>query len=85
MKRIVLLFATALPLACAPTSRAPEGTCDATEFSAIEGLDIETVTLPAELEQRVIGPGMAVTMDFRPNRLNVEIDDAGMIRRVYCG
>lgn len=34
---------------------------------------------------RVIRPGMAVTMDYSPDRLNIEIDEAGRISRVSCG
>ena len=34
---------------------------------------------------RVIEPGMAVTMDFSPSRLNIELDATGRITRVYCG
>ncbi|MCC7320187.1 MAG: hypothetical protein IT542_04315 [Rubellimicrobium sp.] len=41
------------------------------------------MTLPADT--RVITPGMAVTMDFRANRMNIMLDDAGMIESVTCG
>lgn len=34
---------------------------------------------------RVIEPGMAVTMDYSPNRLNIELDAGGRITRVTCG
>lgn len=34
---------------------------------------------------RVIEPGMAVTMDYRYDRLNIEVDDAGRILRIHCG
>jgi hypothetical protein len=34
---------------------------------------------------RVLFPGMAATMDFRPDRLNFEIDGSDQITRVYCG
>ena len=34
---------------------------------------------------RYIGPGDAVTQDFRPDRLNVELDDQGRIVRLRCG
>ncbi|MFN3973277.1 MAG: I78 family peptidase inhibitor [Gemmobacter sp.] len=36
-------------------------------------------------ETRIIRPGMAVTMDYRENRLNIEIDTRERIVRVYCG
>lgn len=34
---------------------------------------------------RTINPGDAVTMDFRPDRLNVEIGEDGRIKRLRCG
>lgn len=34
---------------------------------------------------RVIRPGDAVTMDFREDRVNVEVDAAGAVSRIYCG
>src|SRR5690606_5907223 len=34
---------------------------------------------------RVIRPGMAVTMDYRAGRLNIEVDDDGRITKVSCG
>lgn len=40
-----------------------------------------TLTAPA----RVIRPGMAVTMDYRAERLNIELDGRGQIIRITCG
>lgn len=34
---------------------------------------------------RVIKPGQAVTMDFRVERLNLYLNDAGAVERVSCG
>ena len=34
---------------------------------------------------RVIKPGQPVTMDFRPDRLNIEVDDDNLIVRINCG
>ncbi len=34
---------------------------------------------------RVIKPGQAVTMDYRVERLNLYLDEAGAIERVSCG
>ncbi|MFP1642937.1 I78 family peptidase inhibitor [Pontitalea aquivivens] len=33
---------------------------------------------------RIIRPGMAVTMDYRPDRLNIEIDARNRIARAHC-
>lgn len=34
---------------------------------------------------RVLRPNQAVTMEFHAQRLNLELDAAGVIRRVRCG
>ncbi|HZW17406.1 MAG TPA: I78 family peptidase inhibitor [Luteimonas sp.] len=34
---------------------------------------------------RVIKPGQPVTMDYRADRLNVEVDEQGAIVRISCG
>jgi hypothetical protein len=34
---------------------------------------------------RVIRPGMAITMDYSPTRLNIELDEAGRVALVFCG
>ncbi|EQB09091.1 MAG: hypothetical protein K0R64_2643 [Novosphingobium lindaniclasticum] len=33
---------------------------------------------------RVLKPGTAVTMDFRPDRLNVQVDEQGKIKGFTC-
>jgi hypothetical protein len=37
------------------------------------------------LARRMIGPGTMVTMDHRPDRLNICFDERGVITRVYKG
>ncbi len=34
---------------------------------------------------RIIRPGTAVTQDYRPDRLNVHINNKGRIERIACG
>ncbi len=34
---------------------------------------------------RILQPGSQMTMDFSPQRINLELDDQGAIRRVWCG
>lgn len=34
---------------------------------------------------RVLAPADAVTLDYNPQRLNIDIDEAGLIRRLSCG
>lgn len=37
------------------------------------------------MRARVIKPGQAVTQEIDPQRLNIEVDDTGKIRRLRCG
>ena len=37
------------------------------------------------MRTRVIRPGQVVTMEVDPQRLNIEVDEAGRIRRLRCG
>jgi hypothetical protein len=39
----------------------------------------------AKGDVRVIKPGQAVTMDYRADRLNVEVDARNAIARITCG
>ena len=34
---------------------------------------------------RLIPPGTAVTMDHRPDRLNVDLDENDVITKIWCG
>ncbi|MBX3506821.1 MAG: hypothetical protein KF895_15175 [Parvibaculum sp.] len=34
---------------------------------------------------RIIRPGTAVTKDFRPDRLNVDVNEEEIVTRIYCG
>ena len=61
-------------------------TCGAAQHAALVGQDATALERVLILGQvRVIRPGMAVTMDFRPERINFEIDEAGRVARIYCG
>lgn len=51
-----------------------------------------TAAVEAEVRQRsgaktirVIRPGMAVTMDFRDDRLNIDVDARNVVTGVRCG
>lgn len=67
------------------------GTCDAKAASAFVGqMASDAVAQQARTAAgaqgvRVIRPGMAVTMDYRAGRLNLELDDAGRIVKASCG
>ncbi|PTQ74864.1 I78 family peptidase inhibitor [Celeribacter persicus] len=95
MTRISALLALSLfflsackeePRAATENMTAPAETCAASLVtpligepkSALDGLGI-----PEPL--RIMGPGIAMTMDHIPERTNIEIDKSDHIRRVWCG
>ncbi len=62
------------------------GECPAEHFQLLVGQlrgELDTSTLP--VPYRIYGRGDAVTMDYRPNRLNVVIGDDDRVERVSCG
>lgn len=64
----------------------PANDCGASGYQRLVGQDA-TVLRRMQFGRpvRVIEPGMAVTMDYAPERLNFWIDKNGMIERVTCG
>ena len=69
-----------------PPPLPPEGSCGAPDLQFLRGQP-ETVlqTMKFGVPVRIIQPGMAVTMDYNPTRLNIEIDESGEIFRISCG
>lgn len=77
--------------AAATPAAVPEGSCDDTQAQWI----ISKAATSAELEQagkdanaatvRSLKPGEAATMDFNPNRLNIDLDEKGVVTAVRCG
>ncbi len=39
----------------------------------------------SERPLRILKPGDAYTQDFAPNRVNINLDEAGVITRIWCG
>lgn len=90
MKRFVLI-APVLFIAACTTGPAPSlppaaaDTCGAAQYANLIGQDataLERVLIMGEV--RIIRPGQAVTMDFRPNRINFGIGPNNAIRSVSC-
>lgn len=89
------LMALALPLAllaCVEPSLPPidplpaENACGADELQDLVGQSATRLeTIRFGVITRIIRPGMAVTMDYSPNRLNIYIDELEVITAVRCG
>ncbi len=74
---------TALPM---PPVLPHPGDCGAGGLTSLTGQHFSHLAdaqLPGAL--RVLHPMQAITMDFSPSRLNVRVDDAGIIRSMQCG
>jgi hypothetical protein len=76
--------------AAPPAPGAPQGECNAAKAEAFIGRAGAAVAEQARAaagakDVRVIGPDQAVTMDFRPDRLNLETDADGKVLKVRCG
>ncbi len=68
-----------------------EGNCDAEAAQRFVGKKADEATVKAAVAAsgakaaRVIKPDTMVTMDYRGDRLNIRLDDAGDIIAVTCG
>lgn len=86
-----------LPLAgcMAPTSAEPVrvgmGECSAAPAQSLIGKVGTTdsaqnaLTLTGSKTLRWLRPGMAVTMDYRSDRLNITLDENNIITQISCG
>lgn len=65
--------------------------CDASKAqglvgrAASEALGAEAMRLSGAGKLRWIAPGMAVTMDFREDRLNIKLDERNKVVALTCG
>lgn len=92
MTILAKLALAAVPLvaltACVQPEPPPQPDTDSCNASSLQGLVgqpstvLRTMLLPAGT--RVINPGDAVTMDFRPDRMNIEIGTDGRIAKIGC-
>lgn len=60
--------------------------CPAQHFQMLVGQlrgEVDTSTLP--VPYRMYGRDDAVTMDYRPDRMNVVVGENGRVERVVCG
>jgi hypothetical protein len=83
--------ASAPPPADPASPVARPGTCQAEPVQWAVGQPAEQATMARVWREsgagliRPIGPKQAVTRDYRPDRVNVELDAANVITRISCG
>ena len=69
----------------------PTGQCDASRAQGLIGepasqaLAIEAQRLTGGNAVRWIQPGQAVTMDYRPDRINIKLDAQNRVTGITCG
>lgn len=87
MKRLLILIALAgCSMTEPPLPPQLEDTCGAADFANLIGQDATALEKTLLLGPvRVIRPGDAVTMDFRPDRINFKIAENETIRTIDCG
>lgn len=86
MPIVLVLLAAPLLAACQPAAVPPAAdACGAAGYQSLTGALLAAVTLPADLDARIIQPDSAMTLEYRAERLNIRVDDAGRIIAVTCG
>lgn len=90
MKRLIPIAALGL-IACTTTPESGSGPCRADGLGNLVGrnataaLGVEAQRRSGARQVRWIRPGDAVTMDFRPDRLNIRLDASGRVESFACG
>lgn len=69
-----------------PVPDAAEDTCGASTLGRLIGRDATALERELILRpMRLIRPGTPVTEDFRPTRINFQIDGQERLTRIWCG
>lgn len=66
-----------------PTMETPA--CNYDEWVGMRRAQVEPLVNATGRPARILPPGSVMTMDYRAERINVELDDADIVVRVFCG
>lgn len=58
---------------------------DDAEYVGLAGPEAEALASARGWRTRLLPPGAMMTMDYRPDRLNLYLDDAGTVTRAHPG
>jgi hypothetical protein len=86
MMRIAVLAVVLVLGGCVAIEEPEQNACGADGMQDLVGQDksvFAAMTFP--VGTRIIEPGMAITEDYSPTRLNFDIGTDGRIMRVWCG
>lgn len=68
------------------TEGAKPAVCDTQGLEALIGKSKEALSaIDLPQNTRIIEPGTMVTRDYRRDRVNIDIDEAGIISKIWCG
>ena len=88
----VAFFAVLILSACVPKGDGrvknllPKSSCGAENLQHLVNLPYEARDFEVEGRAlRILPPGSVMTMDHRIDRLNVDLDQKGIITRIWCG
>lgn len=60
-------------------------TCGADQVQDLVGQPVEAARDRLTSGVRIIPPNSPITQDYRPDRLNVDLDAGAIITRIWCG
>ena len=70
--------------AAVPTDEAV-AECEFSDWVGKSSAEAESRAKATGRPYRILPPGSAMTMDFRADRINVELNDSGTVTKVSCG
>ena len=95
MRGLVLATAVLALAGCGggkrPARPSDPASCDVTRLKVLVGRPASAVAAAEALQLsgartiRWVAPGTAVTMDYRPDRLNVQLTGSKKVKRFTCG
>ncbi|MFO7771159.1 hypothetical protein HAT86_06040 [Roseovarius gahaiensis] len=89
MKHVLFVLSTMALAGCNTTNEGPADDTDTCEAERLQhwvgqprnAFDAEAIDGPV----RILPPGAMMTMDYRLDRLNVDLSKDGQITRIWCG
>jgi hypothetical protein len=87
MLGIVVAIGLGLPLVLMATTEQDESrtACLTEAQKALVGQELDAAQDVLPETARIIPPDSAITQDHNPERVNVDVDEDGVILRVWCG
>ncbi|PZP53932.1 MAG: hypothetical protein DI586_10500 [Micavibrio aeruginosavorus] len=68
-----------------PAAEAPSSECSFNEWVGKTASEAEAAAKETGRPYRMLPPGAAMTMDYRADRINVELNDQAVVTKVSCG